>query len=138
MITNITKLADYSQVRKGDIMSVISPITNRPCLTKIKSISIKENYFRYSGPPNLDFQGIVRGQGRLLETVLLRPTDKGIDILAGEEAYNHLISQIKYLTSPSSKPHKTGFRKSGDAQFPHYPGIDPNDSDGPYNRPDGH
>jgi len=125
----LKKLTNYTQVKKGDLLHIINPITNGPDLVEVSKINLKERYFCYTDMPNRYVTGIVR-ENRLDEVVLLRKTKKDLDVLAGKNAYEKLTKQNQNLNQfhPESGPSKL-------------PGVELNpsgDPDKPYDRPDGH
>ncbi len=82
----LKQLKSCSDVKEGDYFHTINPLTNKPCLAIVNKVWPKDDYFEYSGR---SFKGLVSNYG-LKETILLRQTKKGLDILAGEEAFQKL------------------------------------------------
>jgi hypothetical protein len=83
----LKQLKSCSDVKEGDYFHTINPLTNKPCLAVVNKVWAKDDYFEYSGK---SFKGLVSNYG-LKETILLRKTETGLEILAGEDAFQKLL-----------------------------------------------
>ena len=89
MIKKLTKLTD---VQVGDYFPVSDPSVSTPLLTIVDKIILEHNVFCYKfdyKSVNGYLMGNVREEN-LKQVVLLRKTNTGLEILAGEEAYEEL------------------------------------------------
>lgn len=85
MLKKLTKITD---VQVGDYLSIIHPDFSYPTLAEVTAINTQHNFCSFKSLDKTYSSRILENE--LKQTILLRKSKSGLDILAGEEAYKKL------------------------------------------------